>query len=133
MTFTQVSVLGTIALQKPGCCFNHRLVTLQTNWRDSGYERFTLVLETKCTRQPKRQLPSSSYNHNTLKTVITSVFPSPGYKFLTATLKCICNDSFTDVLSVLCQLVCNHSNYSVVRTTNSFLQCTLSSSQDCVM
>ena len=52
---------------------------LQTNWRDSGYERFALVLETNCIRQSKGQLPSSSYNHNTLKTLITSVLPSPGY------------------------------------------------------
>ena len=57
--------------------------------------------ETNCIRQPKGQLPSSSYNHNSL---ITSVLLSPGYMFLTATLKCICNDSFTDVLrlSVYC-------------------------------
>ena len=39
---------------------------LQTNWRDSGYTRgVALVWETNCIRQPKRQLPSSSYNHNT--------------------------------------------------------------------
>ena len=40
-------------------------------------------------------------NHNTLKTLIIFVVSSPGYKFLTATLKCICNDSFTDVLRVV--------------------------------
>ena len=34
---------------------------LQTNWRDSGYERFALALKTNCIRQPGRQLPSSSY------------------------------------------------------------------------
>ena len=26
---------------------------LQINWRDSGYERFTLVWKTNCIRQPK--------------------------------------------------------------------------------
>ena len=64
---------------------------LRTNWRDGGYERFALVLETNCKRKLKGQLPSSSYNHNTLKTLIIFVVHSPGYKFLTATLKCICN------------------------------------------
>ena len=72
----------------------------QTKWRDSGYEKFALVSETNCIRQPKGQVPSSSYNHNTLKTLITSVLPSPpSYKFLTATMKCICN--MTPSLSVL--------------------------------
>ena len=47
-----------------------------------------------------RQLPSSSYKHNTLKTLIIFVVPSPGYNFLTAIMKCICNDSFTDILRV---------------------------------
>ena len=77
---------------------------LQTNWRDSGYERFALVLQTNCKRKPNRQLPSSSYNHNTLKTLMTSALSSPDYKFLTATMKCICNDSFTDVLRVVSRL-----------------------------
>ena len=74
---------------------------LQTNWRDSGYGRFALLLETNSIRQSKGQLPRSSYNHNTLKTLITSVLPSSGYMFHTATLKCICNASFTDVLRVV--------------------------------
>ena len=46
---------------------------LQTNWRDSGCETFAVVLETNCTRHPKGQLPSSSYNHNALTTLTTSV------------------------------------------------------------
>ena len=79
---------------------------MQTNWRDSGHERFALVLETNATQG---QLPSSSYNYNTLKTLITSVLLSLGYKFLTATLKCICNNSFTDVVRVVSVL------YVVVR------------------
>ena len=37
---------------------------LQTNWKDSGYGMFALLLETNCIRQPKGQLPRSSYNHN---------------------------------------------------------------------
>ena len=36
-----------------------------------------------------------------LKSLITAVLHSPGYNFLTATLKCICNDSFIDVLRVV--------------------------------
>ena len=35
------------------------------------------VLETNFIRQPERQLPSSSYNHNTLTTLRTSVKDSP--------------------------------------------------------
>ena len=46
---------------------------LQTNWRDSGYERFSLVLKSNCIRQPKMPLSSSSYNHSTLTTLRTSV------------------------------------------------------------
>ena len=42
------------------------LPRLQTNWRDSDYEKFALVLKTKCIRQPKRKLLSSSTNHNIL-------------------------------------------------------------------
>jgi len=49
------------------------LPQLQTNWRDLGYERFALVLETNCIRQPNRLLPSLSYNHNTLTTLRTSM------------------------------------------------------------
>ena len=69
---------------------------LQTNWKESGYERFVLLLETNCIRQPKGQLPTSSYNHNTVKSLITCASPT--------CLKCTCNDSFTDVggLSVYC-------------------------------
>ena len=70
---------------------------LQTNWRDSGYERFAFGIKTNCKRQPKGQLPSSSYNHDRVKSFITSVLPTLVYKFLMANLKCICNDSFTDV------------------------------------
>jgi len=45
--------------------------------RDSGYEWFALALKTNYIRQPKRQVPSSSYNHNTLTTLRTSVRESP--------------------------------------------------------
>ena len=74
---------------------------LQTNWRNSGYESITLVLKSNCIRKPKGQLPSSSYNHNTLKTLITSLTPTYGYE--SSLLKCICKDSFTDVLRVHCK------------------------------
>ena len=36
-----------------------------------------------------------------VNSLITAVLPSPGYNFLTATLKCICNYSFIDVLRVV--------------------------------
>ena len=36
-----------------------------------------LVLETNCTRRPERQLPSSSYKHNTMTTLRTSLRESP--------------------------------------------------------
>ena len=69
------------SLQKQGGCFNHSVVT--NGYGQTGetvvMRGLLLVLETNCIRQPKRQLPSSSYNHNTLKTLITSVIPSPGY------------------------------------------------------
>ena len=50
-----------------------RLPWLQTNWRDGGYDRLTLEWKPNCTGQPKRQRSSSSYNHNTMTTLITSV------------------------------------------------------------
>ena len=50
------------------------MVTLVADKLETGYERLTFGIE-DCIRQPKRQLPSSSYNHNTLKTLITSVIP----------------------------------------------------------
>ena len=63
-------------------------ITAKTSWLflpQSGYHGcrqaeetvvmrdLLLVLETNCIRQPNRQLPSSSYNHNTLTTLRTSV------------------------------------------------------------
>ena len=72
---------------------------MQTSWRDSGYERFALVWKPKCIRQPKMQLPSSSYNHNTLTSLITSVNESLQMHFKVA------GDSPTDILrvvSILC-------------------------------
>ena len=43
---------------------------LETQW-------FALVLKTNCIRQPKRQLPTSFYNHNTLTTLRTYMRESP--------------------------------------------------------
>jgi len=37
--------MNIATLKKQVGCFNHRVVPqLQTSWRDSGYERFALVL-----------------------------------------------------------------------------------------
>ena len=58
-----------------------------------------------CISQPKMQQPNLAYNHNTLTTLRTSVSESlaciKSMKVLTATLKCDCGDSFTDVLRVV--------------------------------
>ena len=68
-----------------------------------------LALQTSCIRQPERQLPSSSYNHNTQTTLTTSVrehlLALRSWKFLTATLKYICNDSFIHVEGCQCVVV----------------------------
>ena len=103
------------SLQKQGGCFNHRVVTMVTDKLERHcmvMRGLLLALETNYIRQPKEQLPGSSYNHNTLKAFITSVIPSPGYiksmkvPHCNFNLKCICNDSFTDVLRVfLCIVV----------------------------
>ena len=87
-----------ITLQKQVDCFKHRVVTLVAD----KLERQWLLevcfgIKTNCKKQPKGQLPSSSYNHDRVKSFITSVLPTLVYKFLMANLKCICNDSFTDV------------------------------------
>ena len=66
------------------------------------------MLKTNCIRQPQSYFPVHlATTIHALNSLITAVLPSsPGYNFLTATLKCICNDSFIDVLkfvSVLCR------------------------------
>ena len=43
-----------------------------------------LVFETNCIRQPNRQLPSSTYNHNTLTNLRTSVKESLQMHFIVA-------------------------------------------------
>jgi len=61
-----------------------------------------MMLKTNCTRQPQSYFPVHlATTIHALKSLITAVLTSPGYNFLTATLKCICNDSFTDVLRVV--------------------------------
>ena len=46
------------SLHKQIGCFNHWVVTLvAARWGDSCYERFTLVIETNCIRQPENKLP----------------------------------------------------------------------------
>ena len=75
------------------------LLWLQTNWRDSSR---ALMLKTNCIRQPQSYFPVHlATTIHALNSLITAVLPSPGYNFLTATLKCICNDSFIDVLRVV--------------------------------
>ena len=56
------------------------------------------MLKTNCQSYIPVHLATTIHALNSL---ITAVFPSPGYNFLTATLKCIRNDSFIDVVSVL--------------------------------
>ena len=90
------SPLQQFTAKKVGC-FNHRVVTLVAD--NCDYERFALLLETN-----SQFIRKPHYNHSTLKTLITSVLPSPGYQLPACTksiLKCICNDSFTDVLKVV--------------------------------
>ena len=69
---------------------------LQANWRDIGYETFAVVLDTNYIRHPKGQPPSSSCNHNTLKTFRTSVNESLQMHFLMEA-----GDSLTNVLRVV--------------------------------
>ena len=60
------------------------------------------MLKTNCIRQPQSYFPVHlATTIHALNSLITAVLPSPGYNFLTATLKCICNDSFIDVLRVV--------------------------------
>ena len=75
------SVQTTIATRAALLHCKNNLVVLTTEWlpwlqTNCGYESGTLVLKSNCISKPKGQLPSSSYNHNTLKTLITS---SSGY------------------------------------------------------
>ena len=65
----------SLSLQKHGCFLPSSYPSCRQTEKNSGYESFTLALKSNCIRQPKGQLPSSSYNHNTLKTLITSLIP----------------------------------------------------------
>ena len=52
----QTKLLYYISLQKQLVVLTIQcLPWLQTSWRDSGYERFALVMRTNCIRQPNRQ------------------------------------------------------------------------------
>ena len=94
-----------IALQKQVGCFNHRVVALVADKLERQWSLevcFDVELKTNCIRQPQSYFPVHlATTIHALNSLITAVLPSPGYNFLTATLKCICNDSFIDVLSVL--------------------------------
>ena len=50
-------------------------------------EKFTLVWKTDWIRQPKKQLPSSSYNHNTMTNLRTSVKESLQMHFKVAVIQ----------------------------------------------
>ena len=61
-----------------GCNMNWEVapwvaLTVNPSSRQSGetvvMRGLLLILKSNCIRQPKRQLPSSCYNHNTLKTL----------------------------------------------------------------
>ena len=57
------------------------------------------MLKTNCIRQPQSYFPVHlATTIHALNSLITAVLPSPGYNFLTATLKFICNDSFIGLL-----------------------------------
>ena len=59
---------------KQGDCFNHRVVTLVADKLEKQYWVMAgCWLKTTCIRQQERLLPNSSYNHNTLTTLRTSV------------------------------------------------------------
>ena len=90
-------------LQKQVGCFNHRVVALVADKLERQWLlEVALMLKTNCTRQPQSYFPVHlATTIHALNSLITAVFPSPGYNFLTATLKCICNDSFIDVLRVV--------------------------------
>ena len=60
------------------------------------------MLKTNRIRQPQSYFPVHlATTIHALNSLITAVFLSPGYNFLTTNLKCICNDSFIDVLRVV--------------------------------
>ena len=80
-----ISLITGRTLKKQVSCFNHRVVTTVAD--KLKRQRFALVLETNCIRQPNRQLPSSSYNHNTLTTLRTSIKESLQMHFKVAVRK----------------------------------------------
>ena len=64
-------------LHKQIGCFDHRVGIYHGCRKMVVMRSLFLALETNCIRQLERQLPSSSYNHNTLTTLRTSVRESP--------------------------------------------------------
>ena len=92
----------TCTLQKQIGCFNHRVVTLVASWRDSGYERFTVIGRLIALCNPRGSQPSSFYNHSTPTTLVRE--PPARIKDMKVSY-------------------CNFKSHSVVETTNLFLQC----------
>ena len=87
-------------LQKQVGCFNHRVhgySGCMTNWSQSSVHVLWLQDELGINSGVATTI-------HALNSLITAVLPSPDYNFLTATLKCICNDSFIDdprIVSIL--------------------------------
>ena len=64
---------------------DHRVATLVADKLET--EKFTLVWKTNWIRQPKKQLPCSSYNHNTMTNLRTSVKESLQMHFKVAVIQ----------------------------------------------
>ena len=104
----------TVDWKKQIGCFNHKSGCPGYNHAEKrvGYERLILVTETNCTKQPERQLLCSSLKPLSHCMIVTTntwgnhLLALKAWKFLTATLKCICKDSLTDVQRVLSILWC---------------------------
>ena len=99
----------------------HLYITAKTSWLfkpQSGYHSCRqaeetvvplgiMVLVTNFIRQPNRKLPSSSYNHNTLTTLRTSVKESLQMHFKVAVRNL---DESTDVMRVFSVFICIYVN-----------------------
>ena len=108
--------VSSIALQKQLFSLTTQLATLQKQidhrWitlvaRNMVVMRdLLLILDSNCTTPPEKQLASSYYNHNQQKICEGNHLLAPRmWKFLTTTFKCICNDSFVIILSVVMQCI----------------------------
>ena len=90
---------------------------------DSGYERFSLVWKSNCISQPKMQQPNLAYTDNPQEHLWENALGA--WKVFTATLKCICSDSFTVRESPACirsmkglYCICSDSFTDVLRVVS---------------